>query len=172
MRGVSTNDPFVISTQNMDDYINDWEAGQEGAGGCRQGGWGGGGTLGLRLGLPLVQRWPLQQTNELQVKSPQSQSHRKPMAPRGFKCITSTCNPGKAEKSPVGHRPAPRAHRCGDFSPVLPALPTACRLHWGLSTPPRAFLEPFGHQVTPDSLQTPGPPVLRCLPESAQTHVH
>ena len=32
LHGVSKNDPFVISTQNMDDYINDWEAGREGAG--------------------------------------------------------------------------------------------------------------------------------------------
>lgn len=28
-----------------------------------------------------TQRWPLQQTNELHVQNPQSQSHRKPLAP-------------------------------------------------------------------------------------------
>ena len=32
MDAVSTNDPFLISTQNTDDYINDCEAGREGVG--------------------------------------------------------------------------------------------------------------------------------------------
>ena len=50
--------------------------------------------------------------------------------------------PGESREVTVGRRRDARAHRCGDFSAVLKALPAACRLHWGLSAPPRAFLVP------------------------------
>lgn len=55
--GVSTNNPFLISTQNMDDYINDWKAEREEVGATdRAGGGRWAGTLRLRFGLPLVHR--------------------------------------------------------------------------------------------------------------------